>query len=29
MVIPDLTELRDAFERAKPLVRDLARAART
>jgi hypothetical protein len=28
-VIPDLTELRDAFERAKPLVRDLARAART
>lgn len=28
-VIPDLTELRDAFERAKPLVRDLARAAHT
>jgi hypothetical protein len=26
-VIPDLTELRDAFERAKPLVRDLAGAA--
>jgi hypothetical protein len=28
-VIPDLTELRDAFERAKPLARDLARAPRT
>jgi hypothetical protein len=28
-VIPDLTELRDAFERAKPLVRELARSTRT
>ena len=26
-VIPDLVELRDAFERAKPLVRELARKA--
>ena len=26
-VIPDLAELRDAFERAQPLVRELARNA--
>jgi hypothetical protein len=28
-VIPDLTELREAFERAKPLVRELVRSDRT
>jgi len=29
MVIPDIVELRDAFERAKPVVLKIARTANT